>query len=387
MAFQRAVKRDAKGRVALIGPGGSGKSMTGLILARLLAGPEGKIAAVDTEHGSLSKYAHTDSCGGQGVCADPSHFEFDVDEFFEFSPEAFLQALDAAETNGYAVFLVDSLSHFWMGAGGALEYVDMATNRNNAKGNRDGMSGWKDFRPHERKMIDRMIASPCHVICTMRTKNDYAEVERNGKKTRVKIGLAPVQRDGLEYEFDLVGLMDDDNSLSIDKTRCSFYQGRMLTKPGAREFAPFQEWLKGAKVAAGAGSPPTPAPAANAGVAGTCPPAAPAIEVPEELKAVVAGLNAKGGASIAFGMLKKELLEALPSTGGTEYVRILQKHGIKPSGPQQTTKMIEALVEMWKLAQWAKESAAKATRDAQEAPEPEQIDMLADPIPTATEAA
>ncbi len=145
----------------------------------------------------------------------------------------------------------------------------------------------------------------------------------------------------------------------------------------------------GHKVAAGAGVPPSPSPAASAGApaGGSAPPAAPAIEVPEELKQVVAGLKDKGGASIAFGMLKKELLEALPSSGGVEYIRILQKHGIKPSGPQQTAKMTEALVEMWKLAQWAKESAAKATRDAQEAAEPEQIDMLADPIPAATEAA
>ncbi len=142
-----------------------------------------------------------------------------------------------------------------------------------------------------------------------------------------------------------------------------------------------------AKAAAGAGVPPSPAPAANAGAQASVSAVTPAIEVPEELKQVVAGLKDKGGASIAFGMLKKELLESLPSTGGTEYIRILQKHGIKPSGPQQTAKMTEALVEMWKLAQWAKESAAKATRDAQEAPEPEQIDMLADPIPAATEAA
>lgn len=391
--FKPAIKRDAKGRVALIGPGGSGKSFTALILARLLAGAAGKIAAVDTEHGSLSKYAHTDFCGGsasdRGTCVDPSHFEFDVDELGDFSPENFLAALDAAENDSYAVFLCDSLSHFWMGAGGALEFVDAATGRNKNRGNHDGMSGWKDFRPHERKMIDRMIASPCHVICTMRTKNEYTEVEKNGKKTRVKIGLAPVQRDGLEYEFDLVGLMDDDNSLSIDKTRCSHYQGKILNRPSAKEFVPFQEWLKGAKVVATAGVPPSPAAAtATAGARASAPgmvAPAPAVEVPEELKQVVAGLSEKGGTKIAVDMMKKELLEALPQSGGTEYVRILTKHGIKPSGGNPIPKMTEAIVEMWKLAQWAKEAAAAATRSMQEAPEPEPpgdvVDMTLDPIP------
>src|SRR5437016_2786217 len=55
--FTKAVKYNAKGRVALIGPAGGGKSFTALVLARALAGPTGKIAAIDTEHGSLSKYA------------------------------------------------------------------------------------------------------------------------------------------------------------------------------------------------------------------------------------------------------------------------------------------------------------------------------------------
>jgi ABC-type oligopeptide transport system ATPase subunit len=226
--FQKAVKFEAKGRVALIGPAGSGKSYTMLTLARLLAGPEGKVAAIDTEHGSLSKYADL--------------FDFDVVEMDSFSPENFLSALRAAEQAGYAVFCCDSLSHFWMGKDGALEFVDLASKRY-----KDQMGGWKEFRPHERQMVDAMIASPCHVVCTMRTKTDYQEVTGNdGKKKRVKVGLAPVQRDGLEYEFDLVGYMDDENTLIIDKTRCSTLAGKALPKPSAKDLTPFQEWLKGA---------------------------------------------------------------------------------------------------------------------------------------------
>jgi hypothetical protein len=228
LQFKKAVKYDARGRVALVGPPGSGKSYTALILARQLAGPQGKIAAVDTEHGSLSKYADL--------------FDFDVIELDSFSPENFMAAITAAEQGKYDVFCCDSLSHFWTGKDGALEFVDMASKRH-----KDQMGGWKDFRPHERAMVDRMVASPCHVIVTMRTRTEYADQvdERTGKKKRVKIGLQPVQREGLEYEFDLVGYMDEDNAFIVDKTRCPFYSAKTITRPADRDFEPFSEWLKG----------------------------------------------------------------------------------------------------------------------------------------------
>lgn len=229
LAFKKAVKYEAKGRMALIGPAGSGKSWTMLTAARALVGPNGKIAAVDTEHGSLSKYA--------------DEFSFDVIEPSSYSVETFLSALRDAEKAGYDAFCCDSLSHFWMGKDGALEFVDMA-----AKRHRDQMGGWKEFRPHERAMVDAMIASPCHIFVTMRTKTEYQEQVNpsTGKKQRVKIGLAPVQREGLEFEFDLVGYMDEDNTLIVDKTRCKFYNGKALTKPSAKDFQTFAEWLKGA---------------------------------------------------------------------------------------------------------------------------------------------
>jgi hypothetical protein len=226
--FHKAVKHNAKARVAIDGISGGGKSYTMLTLATALAGPGGKIACVDTEHGSLSKYADI--------------FEFDAAEPDSYTVEYLLGQLSWAEQNGYDVFCVDSLSHFWMGKDGALEFVD-----NMKKRARDQMEGWKAFRPHERAMVDRFIASPCHIIVTMRVKTDYEEqVDSNGRRKRVKVGLAPVQREGMEYEFDLVCTMDEDNNLIVGKTRCSLYaeeKRRVCAKPGPEYFLPFIQWL------------------------------------------------------------------------------------------------------------------------------------------------
>jgi len=116
----------------------------------------------------------------------PHTSTFDVDEPASSSPRYLMDRLTCAERNGYAVFFTDSLSHFRMGKDGALEFVDGAKRRT-----RDQMEGWKAFRPHERETVDRFLASPCHAIVTMRVKTDYHEQTVDGRKQRVKIGLAP----------------------------------------------------------------------------------------------------------------------------------------------------------------------------------------------------
>src|SRR5215469_17765165 len=74
--FRKAVKQNAKLRLALSGPGGSGKTYTLLKLATALGG---RIAAIDTEHGSMEKYvqprhlpAPDRRSGAPGIC-HPDH--------------------------------------------------------------------------------------------------------------------------------------------------------------------------------------------------------------------------------------------------------------------------------------------------------------------------
>lgn len=204
MAFQKATKTQAKLRFTFDGVAGSGKTYSSLMLARELAGPNGRVGLIDTEHGSASKYA--------------DKFSFDTSILENFSIDAYTAALADAVKAGFDVLIIDSLSHAWMGKGGALEEVDRVTARSASKN--AFTSGWRDVTPKHNAFVDAMLSLPCHLICTMRKKSDWIIEEINGKKQPRKIGLAPVQRDGMEYEFDVIADLDNDGIITIAKTRC-----------------------------------------------------------------------------------------------------------------------------------------------------------------------
>jgi hypothetical protein len=224
--FVKAVKSQAKLRLALDGPSGSGKTYTALVAATVLA-KGGKIAVIDTERKSSSLYS--------------DKFNFDAVFLDSFSPKAYIDMITAAEENGYAVIVIDSLSHAWEGEGGALDMVDAATKRSQS-GN--SYTAWKDVTPIHRKLIDAMLQSSCHIIATMRTKVEYViETNDRGKSVPRKVGMAPIQRQGMEYEFTIVGDMDTDHNLIISKSRCDFFADKVENKPGAKFFIPLMEWL------------------------------------------------------------------------------------------------------------------------------------------------
>lgn len=224
--FVKAVKSQAKLRLALDGPSGSGKTYTALVAATVLA-KGGKIAVIDTERKSSSLYS--------------DKFNFDAVFLETFSPKSYIEMIAAAEENGYAVIVIDSLSHAWEGEGGALDMVDAATRRSQS-GN--SYTAWKDVTPLHRKLIDAMLQSPCHIIATMRSKTEYIiETNDKGKSFPRKVGMAPIQRQGMEYEFTIVGDMDTDHNLVITKSRCEAFTDKVENKPGAKFFAPLMEWL------------------------------------------------------------------------------------------------------------------------------------------------
>jgi hypothetical protein len=230
--FRKATKQTARLRMALVGPAGSGKTYTALVLGTALGR---RVAVVDTEQGSASKYADL--------------FAFDVLELTSFHPLRYVEALQAAEAAGYDVVILDSLSHGWVGKEGGLELHDRAVDRQKVK---NTYTAWADVTPHHNAMVEAVVRSRCHVLATMRSKTDYVQEKDDSGRTRVrKVGMAPVQRDGLEYEFDVVGDLDADNTLVITKTRCPALQGGVYKKPGAALAALLRAWLAGPAAPAG----------------------------------------------------------------------------------------------------------------------------------------
>lgn len=206
--FKKAERKKAYLKIALTGVSGSGKTYSALQLAQGLGG---KIAMIDTENGSGELYS--------GLC------DYDVAPMSApFSPQRYVEYIKEAEEAGYNVLIIDSLSHAWTGEGGVLEMVDKAAV---ASRSRNSFNAWRDVTPEQNKMIDAILQAKMDVIVCMRSKQAYEIVENEkGKKTPVKIGLAPVQRDGLEYEFTVMFDIAVEKHIAIaSKDRTGLFAG------------------------------------------------------------------------------------------------------------------------------------------------------------------
>jgi hypothetical protein len=221
--FNRATTKQSRLRLALIGPAGAGKTYSAL---RIAAGLGDKVALIDTERGSASKYA--------------GEFVFDVCELESHHPKSYIDAIHAAGAAGYEVLILDSLSHAWAGRDGALELVDKAGKRGAA----NSFSAWRDVTPLHNALVDAILTSRCHVIATMRSKMAYVqEKDDRGKTVIRKVGLQPVQREGMEFEFDVIADLDTDHNLSVAKTRCSAIDGEVYHRPGPELGKTLAAWL------------------------------------------------------------------------------------------------------------------------------------------------
>ena len=208
--FRKAERRKSKLRLALTGPAGSGKTYGALLIAQGLGG---RIAMIDTENGSGDIYA--DTC------------DYDIETLTApYSIQKYLEAIHEAETAGYDVLIIDSLSHAWSGEGGLLDMHTKMTS-NNKGGN--SYAAWGKITPWQNRLIETMLGSNCHIIATMRSKTDYAMFQNERGKTEIKkVGLAPVQRDGMDYEFTIVFDLSMDHIVTVSKDRTSLFDKQVF---------------------------------------------------------------------------------------------------------------------------------------------------------------
>ena len=208
MTFTKAKRTNAKLRLAITGTAGGGKTYGALLIA---LGLEGKIAVIDTENGSADLYAHL---GDYDTCQLTPPFD----------PRRYVQLIHEAENNGYNVIIIDSLSHEWSGEGGCL---DLQAKIASAKYKGNTYVAWKDVTPLHNSLINAILASPCHIIATMRSKTDFFLNPENRQVQ--KVGLAPVQRDNVEYEFTTVLDISQNHLASVSKDRTGLFRDTPFT--------------------------------------------------------------------------------------------------------------------------------------------------------------
>ncbi len=218
--FQKATKTKCKLRLAIFGPSGAGKTFSALRIAKGLGG---RIAVIDTEHGSASKYA--------------DKFEFDVCELNQNQNiETTVRTIN--EASGYDVLIIDSMSHSWQEL---LVEIDRLA-KQKYKGNT--WSAWSDGTPKQKELVNAILSYPGHVIATMRSKTEWeTEKTGNGKNRPVKVGLAPEQGKGIEYEFDMLMEITTEHVAFVSKDRTGKYQDANIEKPGEQLGQELAAWL------------------------------------------------------------------------------------------------------------------------------------------------
>lgn len=221
MGFRKAEKARAKLRAALFGPSGAGKTYSALAIA---TGLGEKIALIDSERGSAEKYADI--------------FEFDVVDLEEKNVDEYVAYIKEAEKHGYDVLVIDSLTHAWQELLADIDKIAQAKYRGNT------WSAWSEGTPKQKRLIDALLSYNGHIIATMRSKTEWT-VDKNdkGKTTPTRVGLAPEQGKGIEYEFDLLAEISPEHIMNIIKDRTGKFQDKLIEKPGKDFGVMLKDWL------------------------------------------------------------------------------------------------------------------------------------------------
>ena len=202
LSLRQSSKKQAKMKLALAGASGCGKTYSSLLLAYGMTNNWNKIAIIDAENGSADLYAHL---GNYNVLVLKS----------PYTPENYIKAIEICEQAGMEVIIIDSISHLW-------EYL--LEIHSQMQGN--SFTNWGKITPRQTAFVQKILTSNCHIISTMRTKQDYVLNEKNGKMIPEKVGLKTVMRDGIDYEFTVVLDIDMKHNAKASKDRTGLFMDK-----------------------------------------------------------------------------------------------------------------------------------------------------------------
>lgn len=271
--FKKATKQATHIKLCVTGASGSGKTMSALRLAKGLVNEapldSGKIAVIDTENNSASLYS--------------DRFAFDaLDVHPPFESEKFFNAVIEAQKAGYECVILDSGSHLWEGV---LDYKDKLDNTN--RGATNSFTNWRTAGEKFKKAVDAILQARIHVIVCLRSKQEYV-IEQNdrGKSAPRRVGMAPVFRDGAEYEFTVILDVSNTNSAVSTKDRTGLFPADRIIHPHITEETgrEIRNWLTSDTAQSSPAPAPQPTPTAPTAQESSTPPACqPAIDRLQEL--------------------------------------------------------------------------------------------------------
>ena len=208
MAIQivKAERKKAKMRIWISSASGQWKTYSSLLMAKWLAKWDlSKVCLIDTENWSWHLYSHL---------GEYSIIEIDP---ADASTANILEAFKAAEDAWFEVIIWDSSSHRW----------DWILSKNDEVAKRmfnNSFRAWAETTPLYNRVVNHMLASPCHVIITSRKKQEYAlEKSENGKNEVKKLWMKDVQRDTFEYELTTVFNLDQLHYATVSKDRTELF--------------------------------------------------------------------------------------------------------------------------------------------------------------------
>jgi hypothetical protein len=223
LQLKKAERKKAKIRLGLSGPSGFGKTYSGLLIAKGLVGDWSKIALIDTENGSGELYS---DLGDYNVITLEA----------PYTPERYIEAIKLCENAGMECIIIDSITHEWDGKGGCLDIQNQLGGR---------YQDWAKVTPRHDAFIQAILTSKCHVITTVRRKQDYEMTEVNGKKQVQKVGTKEVTREGFEYELTMnLEFVNDKHLVKASKDRTSLFMGLPEFIPSVETGEKIKHWCE-----------------------------------------------------------------------------------------------------------------------------------------------